>query len=158
MLDGKAMLFQSDRAGYRSHGSWGAEDDAYIMFFDLDAYNRFNMSKEELTPTRTKRRRRKTRRRKRLKRAKQKKTGKIEVEKVKPLELDIENCRDRIVRLTANSSHMGDAVLSEDGDKLYYQAAFEDDYDLWQHDLKDGSTNLVMKGVGQGNLQTDKRM
>ena len=78
------------------------------------------------------------------------------MEKVKPLELDIENCRDRIVRLTANSSHMGDAVLSKDGDKLYYQAAFEDDYDLWQHDLKDGSTKLVMKGVGQGNLQTDK--
>lgn len=48
VLDGKAMLFQSDRAGYRSHGSWGAEDDAYIMFFDLDAYNRFNMSKEEI--------------------------------------------------------------------------------------------------------------
>ena len=46
---------------------------------------------------------------------KQKKTGKIEVEKVKPLELDIKNCRDRIVRLTANSSHMGDAVLSKDG-------------------------------------------
>mgnify|MGYP000057880694 CR=1 FL=1 len=71
VLDGKAMLFQSDRAGYRSHGSWGAEDDAYIMFFDLDAYNRFNMSKEEielLTPTRTKRRRRKTKRRKKLKR------------------------------------------------------------------------------------------
>ena len=41
VLGGKAMLFMSDRAGYRSHGSWGAEDDAYIMFFDLDAYERF---------------------------------------------------------------------------------------------------------------------
>ena len=151
VLDGKAMLFQSDRAGYRSHGSWGAEDDAYIMFFDLDAYNRFNMSKEEIELA-------DANKDDKEKKAdeKQKKTGKIEVEKVKPLELDIENCRDRIVRLTANSSHMGDAVLSKDGDKLYYQAAFEDDYDLWQHDLKDGSTKLVMKGVGQGNLQTDK--
>lgn len=41
------MVFMSDRAGYRSHGSWGAEDDAYIMFFDLDAYERFRMNKEE---------------------------------------------------------------------------------------------------------------
>ena len=41
------MLFFSDRAGYRSHGSWGAESDAYLMFFDLDAYDRFRMSKEE---------------------------------------------------------------------------------------------------------------
>ncbi len=48
VLDGKAMLFESDRAGYRSHGSWGAESDAYLMFFDLDAYDRFRMSKEEL--------------------------------------------------------------------------------------------------------------
>ena len=157
VLDGKAMLFQSDRAGYRSHGSWGAEDDAYIMFFDLDAYNRFNMSKEEIELSdANKDEKEKKEEAKKKADEKQKKTGKIEVEKVKPLELDIENCRDRIVRLTANSSHMGDAVLSKDGDKLYYQAAFEDDYDLWQHDLKDGSTKLVMKGVGQGNLQTDK--
>lgn len=157
VLNGKAMLFQSDRAGYRSHGSWGAEDDAYIMFFDLDAYNRFNMSKEEIElADANKDEKEKKEEAKKKADEKQKKTGKIEVEKVKPLELDIENCRDRIVRLTANSSHMGDAVLSKDGDKLYYQAAFEDDYDLWQHDLKDGSTKLVMKGVGQGNLQTDK--
>ena len=47
VMGGKAMLFQSDRAGYRSHGSWGSEYDAYIMFFDLDAYERFRMSKEE---------------------------------------------------------------------------------------------------------------
>ena len=142
MLDGKAMLFQSDRAGYRSHGSWGAEDDAYIMFFDLDAYNRFNMSKEEIEladankDEKEKKEDEKKEEAKKKADEKQKKTGKIEVEKVKPLELDIENCRDRIVRLTANSSHMCDAVLSKDGDKLYYQAAFEDDYDLWQHDLR----------------------
>ena len=36
VLDGKAMIWFSDRAGYRSHGSWGAEQDVYIMFFDLD--------------------------------------------------------------------------------------------------------------------------
>lgn len=40
--------WESDRAGFRSHGSWGAEADIYIMFFDLDAYDRFRMSKEEL--------------------------------------------------------------------------------------------------------------
>ena len=48
VLDGKAMMWYSDRAGYRSHGSWGAEADVYIMFFDLDAYERFRMNKEEL--------------------------------------------------------------------------------------------------------------
>ena len=37
VLDGKAMIWSSDRAGYRSHGSWGAERDIYIMFFDGEA-------------------------------------------------------------------------------------------------------------------------
>lgn len=32
VLGGKAMIWNSDRAGYRSHGSWGSEDDTYIMF------------------------------------------------------------------------------------------------------------------------------
>ena len=48
VLDGKAMIWESDRAGYRSHGSWGAHGDIYIMFFDLEAYERFLMNKEEL--------------------------------------------------------------------------------------------------------------
>lgn len=47
VLDGKAMIWSSDRAGYRSHGSWGAEDDIYIMFFDGEAYDKFRLTKEE---------------------------------------------------------------------------------------------------------------
>ena len=47
VLDGKAMIRSSDRAGYRSHGSWGAEDDIYIMFFDGEAYDKFRLTKEE---------------------------------------------------------------------------------------------------------------
>lgn len=42
------MIWSSDRAGYRSHGSWGAQDDTYIMFFDAEAYDKFRLSKEEL--------------------------------------------------------------------------------------------------------------
>ena len=162
VLGGKAMLFESDRAGYRSHGSWGAEDDAYLMFFDLDAYNRYNMSKEEIEVAEASKDEKKKIQDEKEEEAqkkaeeKQKKTGKIEVEKVKPLELGIENCRDHIVRLTANSSRMGDAVLNKEGDKLYYQAAFEGGFDLWSRDLKDGSTKLILKGVGNGGFVADK--
>ena len=162
VLGGKAMLFASDRAGYRSHGSWGAEDDAYLMFFDLDAYNRFNMSKEEIEVADAnkdeKEKKEDEKKEEKQKKAdeKEKKTGKIEVAKVEPLELDIDNCRDRIVRLTVNSSNMGDAILSKDGDKVYYQAAFESGYDLWSRDLKDGSTKLILKNVGYGSFQADK--
>ena len=162
VLDGKAILFESDRAGYRSHGSWGAEYDAYLMFLDLEAYDRFRMSKEELElaeankDEKEKKADEKEEKKKENKKKKEEKTGKIEVDKVKPLELDFENCRDRVVRLTVNSSNMGDAILDSKGEKVYYQASFEGGYDLWCHDLKEGSTTLMMKGIGGGGFVADK--
>ena len=46
-LGGKAMVWQSDRDGYRSHGSWGAENDVYIMFFDAKTMTEFFRDKED---------------------------------------------------------------------------------------------------------------
>ena len=142
VLGGKAMIWNSDRSGYRSHGSWGSESDTYIMFFDVDAYNRFTMSKEDLAL---------------LEEAE--KTEKEEdkkKEEVKPLTFDLENRFDRIVRLTVNSSRLSDAVLTPKGDVLYYLAAFEGDYDLWEHKLKENTTKILLKGVGGGALIPDK--
>lgn len=47
VLDGKVMIWESDCVGFCSYGSWGVEVDIYIMFFDLDVYDCFRMSKEE---------------------------------------------------------------------------------------------------------------
>ena len=155
VLDGKAMIWESDRAGYRSHGSWGAESDIYIMFFDLDAYERFLMNKEELTLLDEKEKEETTS--KEDSKDKTKKNSKKEDKKVEPLVFDLENCRDRVIRLTVNSSHLGDAVLTPKGDKLYYQAAFEGGFDLWKHDLKENQTNIVLKDVGRGSLTADAK-
>lgn len=158
VLGGKAMLFMSDRAGYRSHGSWGAEDDAYIMFFDLNAYERFRMGKEEraLYDEAHKKEKADTTKKKRplIKLGKKKKDDKKK-DKAKTLKFDLANCRDRVIRLTVNSSHMADAILSPGGDTLYYQAKFEGGYDLWKHDLVENKTEIVMKNVGYG-LEADK--
>lgn len=158
VLGGKAMLFMSDRAGYRSHGSWGAEDDAYIMFFDLDAYERFRMGKEEraLYDEAHKKEKADTTKKKKplIKLGKKAKDDKKKDE-AKTLKFDLANCRDRVIRLTVNSSHMADAILSPGGDTLYYQAKFEGGYDLWKHDLVENKTEIVMKNVGYG-LEADK--
>ncbi len=159
VLGGKAMLFMSDRAGYRSHGSWGAEDDAYIMFFDLDAYERFRMGKEEraLYDEAQKKEKEENAKKPLIKLPKlgKKKDGDKKKNDVKPLKFDLANCRDRVIRLTVNSSHMADAILSPGGDTLYYQARFEGGYDLWKHDLVENKTEIVMKSVGYG-LEADK--
>lgn len=161
-LGGKAMVFMSDRAGYRSHGSWGAEDDAYIMFFDLDAYERFRMGKEEraLYDEAHKREKQDTTKKKKplIKFRKwntKKAQDKEKKDDSKTLKFDLANCRDRIIRLTVNSSHMGDVILSPGGDTLYYQARFEGGYDLWKRDLLENKTEIVLKNVGYG-LEADK--
>lgn len=176
VLDGKAMIWNSDRAGFRSHGSWGSESDTYIMFFDADAYNRFTMSKEDLALLEEAEKAEKEEKAKKEKAEKEKaekakssgkknqkdaKDSKKEdadkkKEDVKPLTFDLDNRFDRIVRLTVNSSRLGDAVLTPKGDALYYLAAFEGDYDLWVNQLKDNSTKILLKGVGGGALLPDK--
>ena len=170
VLGGKAMMFESDRAGFRSHGSWGSESDYYIMFFDQEAYEKFLMTKEEkqLLAEAEKEKKgdgdnaaadKKKPAKKGNAKAKAKKDAKKDAAKpaVKPLVLDIDNCRERVVRLTVNSSRVGDAILSVTGDTLYYETRFEGGFDLWRRDIKEEKTERVLKGVA-GTMQTDRKM
>lgn len=167
VLDGKAMIWESDRAGYRSHGSWGAESDIYIMFFDAEAYDKFLMTKEEVAlldeakkdaKDDEKADGKKDSKDKKKSDAKSKKGDKAKADstEVKPLVFDLENAKDRIVRLTVNSSRLGDAVLDKKGENLYYTASFEGGADLWKHELKENKTSIVKKGLGGRSLKLDK--
>ena len=48
MMNGKAIIWSTDRQGMRSHGSWGAQYDIYALFLDPEAWDEFRMNKEEL--------------------------------------------------------------------------------------------------------------
>ncbi|MDL2262433.1 PDZ domain-containing protein [Bacteroidales bacterium OttesenSCG-928-I21] len=153
--DGKAMLWFSDRAGYRSHGSWGSHRDAYVMFFDSEAYDKFRMTKEELTLMEDIEKK-KDKGKKDKKKDDDSEDKDSTKKKVEPLIFDLENSRDRIIRLTPNSSSISDALLNKKGDKLYYLTSFEKDYDLWVYDLKEKSSKILIKATGSGRLNTDK--
>lgn len=161
VLGGKAMIWASDRSGYRSHGSWGAQQDVYIMFFDLDAYENFRMDKEELALAEEAEKIKKDNEKKETTDKKNNKGKKAEDKKeeegVKPLKFDLENHKNRILRLTGNSSFLGDAWLTPKGDKLYYQARFEGGYDLWVRDFKDESVKIALKNAGGGELLPDAK-
>ncbi len=166
VLDGKAMIWSSDRAGYRSHGSWGAERDMYIMFFDAGAYDKFRLSKEELALIEDEKgddnadeEKEKTENASSKGKEQGRKKDKDEKENkpVSPLSFDLENRKDRVIKLTINSSRLADAILTEKGDKLYYCAAFEKEYDLWVRDFRENNTKLLLKEVGGGTLYTDKK-
>ncbi len=159
VLDGKAMIWSSDRAGYRSHGSWGSHRDMYIMFFDAEAYDKFRLSKEELALLEEDKKEDKKEdgKEEAAKKGKKKEEAKKDDKKVDPLVFDLDNRKNRIIRLTKHSSALGDALLTPKGDKLYYFAAFEKGYDLWEQDFKENSTKLLMKDVGGGRLLTDEK-
>ena len=165
-LGGKAVLWQSDRAGYRSHGSWGAQRDAYLMFLDGKEYDKFLMSKEErellAESEKAQAEEKKEKESKKKENKKSKEKGKKEdaqsADSIKKEDLifDLDNRKDRIVRLTGNSSSLGNGYLSKDGRKFYYQASFEAGTDLWVHDLDDNSTRILIKGFGYGDMVPDK--
>ena len=142
-MGGKAMTWENDKAGYRSHGSWGAEGDIYIMFFDDEAYLKFTRGEDmEKIENLLKGDKQKAKEKKKEDKEKKDSTATKKPEKVK---LDLEGRFDRVVRLTRNSGHIGDYLLTPDGDKLYYTVRLEKNHDLVCVDRKTGDIKVVKK-------------
>ncbi len=149
IMKGKGITWTTDRNGYRSHGSWGAYSDIYAMFFTREAYDKFKMSKEEFSIAEEAE--------KEKNKEKDEDKDKKDKDKVEKIKIDFYGLEDRKRRLTINSSSISDAVLSPDGEKLYYLAHFEKGYDLWVNSLRKNETKLVIKLSGSaGSLQISK--
>ena len=138
-LKGKAMTWTSDKNGYRSHGSWGADRDVYIMFFDGKAYTDFTKDKEDKDID------------KMMAGDKKEKKGKKDTAKVEKKEeklvLDLDDRRDRTIKLTRFSGRLGDHYLTQDGKKLYYTTRLERSMDLCVLNIEDNSIKVLIKGV-----------
>ena len=156
VMDGKAILFQSERYGMRSHASWGSQDDVFLAFLTQDAYDRYRLSAEDYALLKElEKKNEKKDEKKDDKKSKKKDDKKADADTVKAVKIEFEGLENRIVRLTPNSSRLGDAIVSKDGESLYYFAAFEGKPDLWKMDLRKHETKLLSKG-GSGSLQMDK--
>ena len=159
-MDGNAILFTTERYGMRNHASWGSLDDVMMVFVNQDAYDKFRMSKEdyelqkELEKEQEKAADKKDGKKEDKKENKDKKE---EADKVKGIVVELEGIQDRIVRLTPNSSSIASAILSKDGESLYYLSAFERGFDMWKMDLRKRETKLLHKmGSGWADMEMDK--
>jgi Tol biopolymer transport system component/C-terminal processing protease CtpA/Prc len=154
--EGKQMLWFSTRDGLRSYANSGSKQaDAYMLFFDQAAWDRFNLSKEDLALLKELEEKEKKER----EQSKDKKDKKEDKDEVKPLVFDFEGLADRKARLTVHSSSLGDAVLSKDGEKLFYLARFEKGYNLWSTNLRTKETKMELAlDAGYGSLAWDKEM
>ncbi|MGB3466154.1 MAG: S41 family peptidase, partial [Cyclobacteriaceae bacterium] len=160
--DGKQMIWFSNRNGLKSYATSGrTEYDVYSMFFTKEAWEEYNLSDDEYKLKKAveeaAKKPEKAEEDSKKKGKKKKDEESEEKEKVKPLQFDKENMRDRVARFTIHSSRIGDAVLSEKGDKLYYLSQFEGSQNLWETNLRTKETKMVLKlGSSGGSLMWDK--
>ena len=143
---GKGMMWFSTRDGLKSVAQSGArQQDVYAMWFDREAWERARLSKEELALLReTEERAAKARAD--SARAKGDSAARREpaTATAKPVELDLDGIETRRARLTIASAPVGDALLSKDGETLYYLARFEKGYNLWSTQLRTKETKMLL--------------
>ncbi|CAH0999446.1 Tricorn protease [Neolewinella maritima] len=161
---GEQMIWFSNRDGLKSYATSGqSEVDVYAMFFTQAAWDTFNLSKEEHelveAIAEAKKKEKKEEAKAKDSKKKEEKEPKKDSTQVDPLTFDWNNMRERTKRLTIHSSRLGDAVLSKDGETLYYLARFEDKLNLWSTELRSRETKMVLKlGASSGSLEWDKEM
>jgi tricorn protease len=150
MMDGKMVMWASNRDGMANVSNRGGELDVYALFFDQEDYDRFTLSKEDYELLKES---------EKEDEKEDEKEEEKEKEEQKELEINLDNIQDRKVRLTRHSSRLNDAIVSKDGSTLYYLAQFEKGYDLWQTDLRTKETKLLAKlgANNAGYMAMDKK-
>ena len=158
--EGKQLLFFSNRNGLKSYATSGqTQADVYSMFLTQEAWDKFKLSKEDYDFMQLLEEANASKDEEATTDKKKKGSKKEEVAPVKSdMKFDWENLRDRKARLTIHSSTLGDAVLSKDGEKLYYLARFEKNFNLWETELRTKKTKMLIPlGARRASLQWDAK-
>ena len=171
MLDGKVIIWASDRNGMRSHGSWGSQYDAYAMFLDDNAWKEFRRTPEEsalakqfeaekkqLDAKRKAMEAKKAASKKNSKKNKKSKDSKKSVAKPdNSIKINFTSLEDRKVRLTSVSSSLRDAYLAKDGQTFLYISSTDAGTALWMKNLKKpGSLRMLSPLNGGAYITSDK--
>jgi len=152
--NGKQMIWFSNKDGLKSYATSGrSERDVYSMFFTQEEWDKYNLSEEDFRL---------------LKEIKKSSEGdekedddqeKKKEEEQEILTFDKERMKDQTARLTIHSGQISDAVLSKDGETLYYLVQFEKNYNLWETNLRTRDTKMAVRlHASSGTLSWDKEM
>lgn len=145
---GKQMIWFSNRDGLRSYATSGrSERDVYTLFFSQEEWDLFNLNEEDYKLIQQ------------ILAAEKEEEEEEKADETELLTFDWQGMKDRTARLTIHSSMLSDAVLSKDGSKLYYLSSFEENYNLWETDLRTRETKQAIRlNTGPGSLVWDDKM
>ncbi|MBN1133259.1 MAG: PD40 domain-containing protein [Bacteroidales bacterium] len=156
MMDGKMMIWGSNRESNRAEGGQLREIDVYAMYFTREAFDRSNLSKEEFDLLKEKEKKEKEdngekdengsgKKEKKEKRTKGEGDKGDTIKLPDPVDIDWDNLAERRKRLTIHTAPISDAILSKDGEKLYYMTRFEKTFDIWETELRTKKTKEFAK-------------
>ena len=148
--DGNAIIFITDRYGMRNHASWGSEGDVMMIFLNQDAYDKYRLNEEDYALYKEVEKEQKAKKadgkkdaKKDDKKADDKKDDKAKVDDVKKINVELDGICDRVVRLTPYSSDICNAIVTKDGETLYYLTSAGKGYNLWKIALRKNENKQV---------------
>lgn len=155
-MDGEMVYYSTGKYGFRSHGSWGNQNDVEAIFLTQDAYYKFTLNKEDYEEWKALKKEEKSKDKKEEKKDDDAKSEKKD--KVEPLKIELDGIENRKVRLTINSSFINDFLINNEGTKMYYLSNFEKGFDLWTTDFKEHKTKILSKLSSRiGGMQFDEK-
>ena len=155
---GKQLIWFSNRDGMKAHANSGSSQrDVYSLFLTKDAWERYNLSKDDFALLKDMEALEKKAKDEAAKAAAKDPKAKPAPKPDSTVVFEWDGLDSRKARLTIHSSSLSDAVLSKDGEKLYYLASFEKGSNLWSTNLRTKETKMEipLDGMG-GSLSWDK--
>ena len=159
--DGQALTFTSNRDGRRAHGSWGSDDDVFVLYLTSEAWDRANLSVEELELAEGETDEDEDDDHEDDGGRKDRKGRKDRDEEVPVVKLEPEGLERRLKRATLHSAPISSHALSPDGETLVYFAQVDEDWDLWLAGLRDRKSQPLLEldddGPGEVVFSEDGR-
>ena len=145
-LDGEAIFWFSNRDGLKSVAQSGnSQLDIYALYLTKEAFDKYSLSKEEFALA------------KEMADKKIKKDSTAKKDSLNTIQIDWVNIDARKVKWTLNSTSISDAVVSKDGETLYYMARYEKGFNLWSLNLRTKESKIIANiNASGGNLVWDK--
>lgn len=146
VMGGDAIMFASERYGMRNHASWGSQMDVMLVFLNREAYDRWQLSEEDHALLKDDKDKSKSK-------DKDKESDKDSSEDIN---VELDGITDRIVRVTPQSTYLHDAIMTADGETLYYLTDADDGKKLWKFKPREDEHKLVSTIAGSPSFEISK--